>query len=201
MTRMRKAALGALTAILATAAISVPAANADLVIPFNNYKVGGSLTVKKLAQAVSLPDGSTFNGTANLTTHVLEGHVFVPQFTSTINVAGIPTEVTTKLKEVKPVLGTIGVTSTAATIHATTSAILRIRKMKLGLLSVPTTCRTERPILLTMDFTGPLIYPIAFDGTTTIPKLTNCGLLGPTLTALMSGPDNPYHITLAPPTP
>ena len=42
-------------------------------------------------------------------------------------------------------------------------------------------------------------YPLAFDGTTTIPHLTGCGLLGPTLGTLLSGPGNAYHVTLAPP--
>ena len=66
---------------------------------------------------------------------------------------------------------------------------------------MPTTCRTREPIVLSMDHEGPLTYPVAFDGTTTIPRLRGCGLLGPTLSALMSGPDNPYHLTLAPPPP
>ena len=201
MSRMRKGALGAIAALLLTGAISVPAANADLIIPFNNYKVGGALTVKKLKQDVNLPEGSTFNGTANLTTHVLQGHVAIPRFTSTIKIAGVPTKVTTELEEVQPVQGTLALTSTATEIHATTSAILHIRKLQLGLLSVPTTCQTKTPVVLAMDFVGPLVYPIAFDGTTTIPPITHCGLLGPTLTALMSGPDNPYHLTLAPPPP
>jgi hypothetical protein len=64
---------------------------------------------------------------------------------------------------------------------------------------VPTTCRTAEPIVLTMNYDGPLAFPLAFDGTTTIPRLTGCGLLGPTLGALLSGPDNPYHLTLGPP--
>ena len=70
---------------------------------------------------------------------------------------------------------------------------------KLWLLSVPTTCRTANPIQLTLNYDGPLSYPLAFDGTTTIPSLTGCGLLGPTLGALLSGPGNAYHVTLAPP--
>jgi hypothetical protein len=198
MSRTRKAALGALTAILATAVVSVPAANADLIIPFKNFQVGGSLTVKKLEQDVNLPAGSTFNGKANLTTHRIRGDVFVPEFTSTIEVAGIPTQVTTELEQVQPVRGSLNFDSSAVHIRSTTTAILHIRKLKLGLVSVPTTCRTADPILLKMNFDAPLIYPIAFDGVTTIPKLVHCGVLGPTLTALMAGPDNPFHITLGP---
>jgi hypothetical protein len=188
-------------ALVAACVISVPAVSAaDVVLPFTNYKVGGSLTVKKLNQSITLPDGSTFNGSANLTTSQLSGHVFIPEFTSTIRVLGIPTQVTTKLDEAQPVQGTITVDPNF-TIHirSTTSAILRIKKLRLGLLSVPTTCRTSEPIQLTLNYDGPLSYPLNFNGTTTIPSLTGCGLLGPTLGTLLSGPGNAYHVTLGPP--
>jgi hypothetical protein len=163
-------------------------------------KVGGSLTVKKLNQSITLPAGSTFNGSANLTTSELSGNVFIPELTSTIRVLGVPTQVTTKLDEAQPVRGTIKVDPNF-TIHirSTTSAILRIKKLRLGLLSVPTTCRTAEPIVLTLNYDGPLAFPLAFDGTTAIPHLAGCGLLGPTLGVLLSGPGNTSHVTLAPP--
>ncbi len=201
MSRMRNTALGATAAILCSAAISAPAASADVIVPFNDFRVGGSLTVKKLSQSVDLPPGSTFNGRANLTTQRLRGNVFIPEFTSTLDILGVPTQVTTELEQVRPVMGTLAIGSTGTSIHATTSAILHLRKVRIGLLSVPTTCRTREPIVLSMDHEGPLTYPVPFDGTTTIPRLRGCGLLGPTLSALMSGPDNPYHLTLAPPPP
>ena len=63
MTRVRRAVLGIAVALLAACVVSVPAASAaDIVLPFTNYKVAGSLTVKKLNQSITLPDGSTFNG-------------------------------------------------------------------------------------------------------------------------------------------
>ena len=201
MSRVRRAVLGAAAALLAAGVVSVPAASAaDIVLPFTNYKVAGSLTVKKLNQSITLPPGSTFNGQANITTQQLTGHVFIPEFTSTIRVLGVPTQVTTKLEEAQPVQGTVTVDPNFNVhLRSTTSAILRIKKLRLGLLGVPTTCRTAEPIVLTMNYDGPLVYPLAFDGTTTIPRLTGCGLLGPTLGTLLSGPGNAYHVTLAPP--
>ena len=197
---MRRFVLGIATALLAACAVSAPAASAaDLVLPFTDYKVGGSLTVKKLNQPITLPAGSTFNGTANLTTHQLAGDVFIPEFTSTVRVLGVPTRVTTKLEQVQPVQGTVTLDSTGLHVRSTTSAMLRIKKLRLGLLAVPTTCRTAEPILLTLNYDGPLTLSLAFDGATTIPRLTGCGLLGPTLGSLLSGPGNTYHLTLAPP--
>ena len=200
MPRTRRAFFALAVALLTAVVVSVPAASAaDVVLPFTNYKVGGSLTVKKLNQSITLPAGSTFNGSANLTTQQLSGHVFIPEFTSTIRVLGVPTQVTTKLDEAQSAQGTIKLDSTGVHIRSTTSAILRIKKLRLGLLSVPTTCRTADPVVLTLNYDGPLAFPLAFDGTTTIPRLTGCGLLGPTLGTLLSGPGNPYHVTLAPP--
>ena len=84
-------------------------------------------------------------------------------------------------------------------MRSTTSAILRIRRLRLGLLSVPTTCRTAEPIVLTLNYDGRAGVPARVPRTTTIPWLTGCGLLGPTLGTLLSGPGNPYHLTLGPP--
>jgi len=201
MSRVRRTVLGTAVAMLAACAVSVPAASAaDVILPFSNYTVGGSLTVKKLNQSIALPPGSTFNGWANITQQTLIGNVFIPEFTSTIKVLGVPTQVTTKLEQVQPVQGSVTVDSNFNVhIRSTNTALLRIKKLRLGLLSVPTTCRTAEPLVLTLNYDGPLVYPLAFDGTTTIPQLTGCGLLGPTLGTLLSGPGNPYHVTIAPP--
>jgi hypothetical protein len=201
MSRARRAVLALAVALVATCAASVSAAQAaDAILPFNNYQVGGNLTVKKLNQSITLPGGSTFNGSANLTQGTLSGHVSIPEFTSTIRVLGVPTQVTTKLEEAQPVQGTVKLDPDFTThIRSTTSAILRIKKLRLGLLSVPTTCRTVSPIVLTLNYDGPFAFPLAFNGTTTIPPLTGCGLLGPTLGLLLSGPGNAYHVTLSPP--
>jgi hypothetical protein len=199
MSRVRRAVLCTVAALAAAAVATAPSASADVVLPFNDYRVGGTLTVKKLHQSITLPEGSTFNGSANLTTSQLQGDVFVPEFTSTIRVLGIPTRVTTQLEQVQPVQGTVTLTGSNLSIRSTTSAILRIKRLRLGLLSVPTTCRTAEPLVLTLNYDGPLAFPLAFDGETTIPRLTGCGLLGPTLGTLLSGPGNAYHVTLSPP--
>jgi hypothetical protein len=201
MFRARRAVPALAVALVAACAVSASTASAaDVVLPFQNYQVGGSLTVKKLDQSITLPSGSSFNGSANLTQGTLSGHVAIPEFTSTIRVLGIPTHVTTKLEEAQPVQGTVKVDPNFTThIRSTTSAILRIKKLRLGLLSVPTTCRTASPIVLALNYDGPFAFPINFNGTATIPPLTGCGLLGPTLGTLLSGPGNAYHVTLSPP--
>jgi hypothetical protein len=201
MSRARRAVLALAVTLVAACAVSASTASAaDIVLPFNNYQVGGSLTIKKLNQSITLPAGSTFNGSANLTQQTLSGHVSIPTFTSTIRVLGIPTHVTTQLVEQQPVQGSVKLDPDFTThIRSTTTATLYIRALRIGLLSVPTTCRTVSPILLTLNYDGPFAFPINFNGTTTIPPLVGCGLLGPTLGTLLSGPGNAYHVTLSPP--
>jgi hypothetical protein len=188
------------TLVAACAVSASTASAADVVLPFSNYKVGGTLTVKKLNQSITLPAGSTFNGSANVTQGILSGHVSIPTFTSTIRVLGIPTQVTTQLVEAQPVQGSVKLDPDFTThIRSSTTATLYVRKLRIGLLSVPTTCRTASPLTLTLNYDGPFAFPINFNGTTTIPPLVGCGLLGPTLGALLSGPGNAYHLTLSPP--
>ena len=108
MSRARRAVLAlAVTSVAACAASVSTASAADVVLPFNNYNVGGRLSLISLNQSITLPASSTFNGSANITQGILTGHVSIPTFTSTIRVLGIPTQVTTQLVEAQPVQGSV----------------------------------------------------------------------------------------------
>ena len=54
---------------------------------------------------------------------------------------------------------------------------------------------------LQLHYSGPpdFVNGFVFAGTTTIPRLTGCGLTTPLLTALMSRPGNPFSVRIAPP--
>ena len=54
----------------------------DIIVPFTNWTVSGSITAKKLNQAIVLPSGSTFNGSADLTSGAVTGTIDVPAFTA-----------------------------------------------------------------------------------------------------------------------
>ncbi len=200
---MRSTLRTALAGAAAAAALAVAAAPASAQsLPFTNWQLGGSLTVKKLHQSISIPDGSTFNGSLDLATGNLTGDVSVPTSTQTVRVLGIPTEITTDLVETGPSTGHVTISGSDATIDATASAILYIRQIKvLGIPLRSRTCRTASPIVLPLHYSGPLDLTngFTFTGTTTLPRLTGCGLLDGPLTLLMSGPDNPFTITLRPP--
>jgi hypothetical protein len=186
-------------------AAGVPAASADTVIPFTNWQVSRNLSLAKLDQSVNLPARSTFNGSVDLTTDTLSGNVNIPQFTSQLSVLGVPADATLQFVPVQPVIGTFTLGSPNSTIAASTSAIIRIARLSSPLLPilnlVPPSCETASPVVLPLDFSGPvsLTSPLTFRGTTTIPLLRDCGLATPLLDGLMSGPGNAFTVTISPP--
>lgn len=185
-----------------TAACAGSAQAADFVVPFDNWQVGGTLTLAKLHQNISFPSGSTFNGSADLTTDQLTGNVSIPTFTSTIRVLGIPTQVTQQIVPAGPATGTITLGSGGTvTIAGTSADTIYLRSLGIGPISIPTTCHTASPVVFALNYTGPLNLSagFTFSGRTTIPQLAGCGLVGPLLSSLLSGPNNAYSLSLSPP--
>lgn len=195
-----------LTVAVGLGATSVASAQ-DTVIPFTNWNVGGSLTIAKLGQSATLPPGGTFNGSADLTTGTLSGDVSIPQFTTQLSVLGVPVDATLQFVEAKPVSGTVSVSGSNATINATATAYVKLTRLAspfLPILNLVTNgCQTSQPVVLPLNTTAPLSQVLSsgltFSGTTTIPLLQGCGLATPLLDALMSGPNNPFTVTLTPP--
>jgi hypothetical protein len=208
MARLRYRLAVLFVALLGFTAISAPAAQAhhvqNFLIPLNNWKVGGSLGVKKLNQNIQLPPGSTFNGGITSDLRV-EGHTTIPEFTATVKLLGLlPNHITMAITEVAPTSGTVKANPDGTT---TTSVVqkadLRIKSLRAGILPVPigSNCHTASPVVLNLVDTSriDLTKGFAFAGTYTIPNLTGCGLVTPTLNLLMAGPNNPFTATLKPP--
>jgi hypothetical protein len=127
----------------------------------------------------------------------------VPVFKARLTVFGIPADATLELVETSPVSGTVVLGGTT-TIDGTSSFLIRIRKLAspyLPLNLVASRCQTAEPVTLQLHYSGPPDFAngFAFAGATTIPRLTGCGLTTPLLTALMSGPGNPFSVRIAPP--
>jgi hypothetical protein len=214
--------------LAATGAMAVAAAPASAirVTPqFENWVVSGSLTASKSQQTVTLPEGSTFNGSGELffegVIHgTFTGHVFVPPFNATLTlpILGTPTPVTTGITftqvgqtegTIEPATGCGGGEEAGAcvTMAAPTKADVGFTVVGILGITVPLHCETSQPIELSLSQTL-LFHEITtvgthFTGTTTIPPIKCPGLqglvLGPVLTTALSGPDNPYSISIAPP--
>lgn len=204
MALRRKAAA---LAVVGAFAVAAPAASAQEV-PFTNWKVSGTLGIKKLKQSVTIPSGATFNGSWNVSTGALSGSVSIPTIKARLKVLGLPVDATLELVEARPVSGSITIgTDGNVTVKATSASTIYIRRLSSPYLPLnlvnSRTCRTSQPVELPLSATVPfaqLGQGISFSGTTTLPSLTGCGLTTPLLNLLMSGPGNPFQIQLAPPT-
>ncbi len=188
-----------------TTTTSSSTSTSDEVIPFSNWTLSGSVTAKKLGQKISLPSGATFNGSADLTKDTLTGNISIPKFNASVKILGIPTTVGLTFSESGPATGTITPSGSNLVIAATAKANIGITAVGILGLNIPTSCTTSTPVVFPLSATEPslaLLSGATFTGTTTFPSIKCGGLLGgllsPVLTALFSGPSNPFSLTIAP---
>ncbi len=197
-----------------------------LTIPFENYAVSGTLTPKKLNEPVTLPKHSTFNGTATFFAVPptpgwganVSGHMTVPPFVAELKLGGtVPTQVHTTFTEVGTSEGTISeapaedcpnpvLPGPCATMSVKSKAIIGMTELGLLGIGTPVECHTAEP--LNLELTTHLTFEELselgphFSGTVTIPEIKCEGieglLVGPAITAVMSGPENPYAFYIAP---
>jgi hypothetical protein len=212
--------LVALTAALAViGGIGAASASAvELTVQFTNHAVSGYLTPKKLGEPVVLPKHSVFNGVAHLEspadTGTLTGSLSVPPFETSLKLAGlVPTTVGVTFTEVGTTEGTLAQAPAAdciepvvpggcTALHVTSKAVIGLTEVGLLGIGVPVHCETSEPVVfdLSTDVTFGDLLEIGphFTGTVTIPSITCSGvegvLVGPLLTTLMSGPENPYSL-------
>jgi hypothetical protein len=219
----RLAVAGAAVAVLAVAASPAGA----FTLPIKNWAVYGSLTAKKLNEQVVLPKGSTLNGAAELSEFgengvkgTIHGKLFVPPFKAPLKIAGVGSLLSTsadiRITQVGETEGTI----TEVPFAQCTSSWVGLSCLELSVNSlanlgltaagvagveVPTNCETTAPILLSIKATltsAELLYESHAAGVATIPSFTCEGLQGPVvataLDLLLSGPENPFKLGLAP---
>lgn len=205
-------------AVAAMIALATPASAALTVkSEFKNWVVSGSLTPKTLNQPIDLPPGSTFNGVTTLEIREskvegpVTGSLYVPPFKAMLNILGVPEAVGIKFVPVGGVAGSItpGNGPFQVVLSVPTKAVIDITSVGAIGAEVPVSCETVQPVTLNLAteenaFTL-LFNGSTFTGTTTLPPVRCAGLTGLAegvlLTSLMSGPENPYSITIAPPPP
>ena len=144
----------------------------------------------------------------------------MPPFDATLNLLVIPTTVGVTFTQVGQTEGTIvsteevncagakGVSGSRGclTLSVPTKANLGITEVGLSGIQTPTHCETSEPVTLPLSTDVPLTELLNsgahFTGTATIPPMKCGGLsgiaVGVALTALMSGPDNPYALNIVP---
>jgi hypothetical protein len=178
-----------------------------ITVPFKNWVLRGSLTVKKLNEKITLPNGSTFNGTATIP-GTLTGDTSVPPFSAAIKLFGfVPTTLGVTFTESGHATGTVTpVAGGNLAIKGTAKDVIGITGVGFLGLNVPVSCKTVEAVTFPLETTSSalaLSKGLSFSGTTTLPKVTCTGgllgsLFGPIITELMSGPNNPFALTISP---
>ncbi len=189
-----------------TATATVSGEPEILPVTFKNWILSGSLADKKLGEKITLPSGSTFNGSA-LIPGTLEGNTSVPPFKAAIKIFGLlPTTLGLTFTENGPAKATITPSGANLAIKGTAKDSIGFTAVDLLGLNIPVSCKTAEAVTFPLEATLPasdLATGATFTGTTTLPKVNCSGgllgaLFGPVISELMSGPGNAFSLTIAP---
>jgi hypothetical protein len=177
-------------------AVSSAGAQPDASLAFS-YWIDATTTLKKLKQTVTVPRG-TFIGSVDFSTSKLTGNIKLPAAKAPFKEAGFPLATATfKMTQVKPVTGTLDLSTLVVTATATVSIqIVSVTPVGLPFVNlVGNSCKTSKPVSVTMSggFTDGV-----FSGTYTIPPLANCGASTKALNLLVPGPGNTFTAVATP---
>ena len=173
-----------------------------------NDKLTGSVTVHKLGQAINLPVGCTFRSTSVSVPGSFEANTRCPAFTASLKILGLlRTSLGLNIVESGPVTGAITpLENGKLQIKGTAKDNIEITSVGLLGLTIPTACKTAEPVVFGLDSANTpaelITTGATSSGETTLPAV-QCGgplggVVGTLFTALMSGPHNPYTLTIAP---
>ena len=180
-----------------------------------NWVFSGSLTSEKLRQPITLPAGSTFNGSGEVNTETgvgsVEGTLAVPPFVSTAKLFGVlPASLQMAISQAAPLEGAAAKSESVAGDEALTIPLkLNMAVSSLGVLGlvVPVSCSNAEPVSFSLTDNLTLEELLAkgwrFTGTAALPAFKCEGPFGAVaslvLRTLLSGPNNPYSLTISAP--
>jgi hypothetical protein len=189
---------------------SQPVENVEL----KNWVLSGSLHISRLNQDLTLPEGSSFNGTASINLETqsgpVSGTITVPPFNATVKILGLPATLGLEFSQVGSIEGSIAPSTTIPgdfNLSLPAKANIGLSSITVFGLKIPTKCVTSEPLSFNLLDTLPLEGLVSeganFMGTTKFPTAKCEGSLGSleaaVLNALLVGPDNPFSITIHPP--
>jgi pimeloyl-ACP methyl ester carboxylesterase len=179
----------------------------DLIIPLPAWQLGGTVTEKKSGISIEIPKGSTLTAQGDVTKETLSAELSIAPINQTIKVLGLPVTVKGSLTPTEKVFhGTVSLSESGVlSQNAEGAANMKVASAGIGLLSLPVGCTTKQPIKLPLSITEPVnaleTGGFAINTEVTVPEFGGCGIFGPVLSSLMSGPENPIRITATPPAP
>jgi hypothetical protein len=200
LSRAVKAACAATLSIGLAAA--QPASAAPL--PINNWSANVTTHIGALINTdVTIPAG-TFNGSAELTTGDLSGHLVLPSSTFTFNALFLlPTTVTFNVVEAAPTTGNIDIAAGTITASASFNVVLSsVKLIGIEVLDSTQTCKTVTPSTATLTGTAdiaanPAVVHLTGNYEIAALDVPACGWLGSLLSGFTAGPMNTLDVTLS----
>ena len=174
----------------------------NFVVSLKGWPLVANVGLKTLGQTVNLPATSTFTAETDITAQRLTGSLSVPNFSQSIKILGIGSQVGMKITPVGEATGTVTLDNDGQLhVHGLVKADITITSLS----GLPIgACKTVTPVEFPINFDGPVSSlgngNLNFSGTTTFPQLKGCGVSA-ILTAVMSGPGQTYSFTVKPPAP
>ena len=163
----------------------------DFVIKMENWHVDGMVEIEKLGQEVKLPDTTTMNCGANMSSWRLEnGSINMPPFKVKVRVGFLPMKVGFRMEQLEPFTGSLYLDSIGnITINGTVKSHFHVKKWW-------GKARTSTPVEMRLFFKGPVADfasgKMVLEGETVIPKMKSTNILGGILSfmssRMMSGP-------------
>jgi hypothetical protein len=181
---------------------------------FTNWVFSGTIIPKRFNQQLTLPMGSTFNGTAAIdlatSSGPVSGHFFVPSFGSPVKFHGATFSMGLEITQVGTSEGSVEPSKTTAgevIFSLPTKVTLAFTSLQLGGHTFETKCKTAEPLALglasELTVTELLSKGAHFIGTTNIPTVKCEGPQAERneeiLTTAFSGPNNAFSLAIAPP--
>jgi sugar lactone lactonase YvrE len=183
---------------------------------YKNWVLSGTLTDKRLGKAIAVPEGSTFNGSGEVNTETgagsVSGNLSIPAFTTSLKLSGVvPISIGMSLSQVGSLEGKVAKSESvpgAETLSIPAKLKLGVSSLGAFGLKLSLSCTTEEPVSLnlldTLTREELLRKGWSFGGSTTLPTFKCEGpflghLFGFVLSALLSGPENPFSISIRAP--
>jgi hypothetical protein len=178
--------------------------------------LSGSLTDTRLGAAITLPAGSTFDGTTEVNRETgagsVTGELSAPPFPLAFKLAGVlPVTFGMSISQVGKLEGTVALSETVPgdeTVKLPARLSVSVNSVSLLGLTIPTNCATTESVALNLvtNVAREELLKTAwnFAGNVTLPHF-RCrggflgGPFGGVLTALLSGPENPYSLSIGAP--
>jgi len=179
----------------------------DLIVKLNAWSLKGKVTEKKSGISQEVPAGATISSTADATSGALTATLNIPPINQTFFIGLVPVTISGGLTPTGPATGTFGFSSDGSEVFesADGKANEEVKGVQVGIFPVPIGCTTVEPIDLPLSIREPTnelsTGSFSFKAEVTVPEFGGCGLYGPLISGVTSGPGNTVEMTASPPAP